>query len=262
MIIFSDISDISDWERIAGGFPCRDVARERNLSDSFNNLKRDDNPFNPREAKNNNKVEILEDNINPDDELSIQCPISIISAERNNTKKCPISTTPVESSTTTQVNDTKNNSATPLEENSIMNFPVYEILDSSDEAVPTTMSPLKLGNDPPIIRRSSRNVGTPKFYGKRYFIDVVDLPQVTSGSASNPIILDKNGSEKLKTTHKEAPLKIVTVESHSSLPNQNTSSSTDESIRIAVDNFHDYTELDSELFNAKLENFKNCYRNC
>ena len=163
---------------------------------------------------------------------------------------------------TTQVNDTKNNSATPMEENSITNFPVYEIVDSSDEAVPTRLSPPKLGNDPPIIRQSSRNVDPPKFHSTIYFIDVVDLPQVTSGLASSPIILGKHGSEKLDTTHKEVPLEIVTVESDSYSPDQNTSSSTDESLRIAVDNFDDLTELDSELFNAELETFINFYRNC
>ena len=202
MIITSDISDISDWEWIAGGFPCRDVARERIISDSFNNLKQNDNTFNPCKTNNNIKVKILEDTINPDDEPLIHCPISIIPAERNTTTQCPISITPAESSTTTQVNDTKNNSATQLEENSIINFPAYEIVDSSDESVPTSKSPPKLSNGPPIIRRSIRNVGPPKFYGKRYFIAVVDLPQMTSGLASNSIILGNNGSKKLDTTHK------------------------------------------------------------
>ena len=162
-------------------------------------------------AKQIIKVEMLEDKINPDDELSIQCPISIIPAEQNTTTMGPISTTPAESSTTTQVNDTKNNSAAPPGETSITNFPVYEIVDSSYEAVPTTMSPPKLANDSPFIRQSSRNVGQPKFYGTRYFIDVLDLLQGTSGLASSPIILDNNCSEKLDTTHKEAPLVIVTV---------------------------------------------------
>ena len=34
MLIPSDISNTSEWEWIAGGFPCRDVARERFISDS------------------------------------------------------------------------------------------------------------------------------------------------------------------------------------------------------------------------------------
>ena len=54
---------------------------------------------------------------------------------------------------------------------------------------------------------------------------------------------------------------LVTVESDPSSPDLHSSSSTDESLRIAVDSFDDNTELDSELFNAELENFINCYRN-
>ena len=134
-------------------------------------------------------------------------------------------------------------------------------MNSTGEAVPTTISSPELGNDPPILRQSTRNVGPPKFYGTRYFIDVVDLPHVTSGLASSPIILGKHGSEKLETTQKEAPLEIVTVESDSYSPDQNTSSSTDECLRIAVDNFDDFMELDSELFTAELETFINFYRN-
>ena len=53
MIIPSDTSDTSDWEWIAGGFPCRDVARERFISDSFKNLNQEGNPLNPRETNNN-----------------------------------------------------------------------------------------------------------------------------------------------------------------------------------------------------------------
>ena len=92
-----------------------------------------------------------------------------------------------------------------MDENFITNFPVYEIVDSIDEIVPTTMSPPKLGNDSPIIRQSTRNVGPPKFYGTRYFIDVVDLPQVTSDLASSPIILGKHGSEKWTLPTKRLP---------------------------------------------------------
>ena len=85
--------------------------------------------------------------------------------------------------------DPKNNSTTPLEEESQPDFPIYEIVDSSDEALPTFKSPPKPGNSP-LVRRSNRNVGPPKFYGNRYFIDVVHEPQAISGSASNPIVLD------------------------------------------------------------------------
>ena len=263
MIIPSDISDTSDWECIPGGFPCRDVARKRFISDSFKNLNQDGNTLNPHETNNNIKVEIIEDNIISDDKISTQCPISIVPAEKNTTSQCPISTTPADSSATTQLLDTKNNSTSPMEEKATMNFPVYEMMDSIDEATPTAEPPTKPGNDPPVIRRSKRNIGPPKFYGKRYFIDVVDLPQeVTSGSASNPIILDNYDSGKRDTNNRETPFEIVTIESDSSSPDQISSSSTDESLRMAVDNFDNHTELDSEIFNAEFENFINCYRNC
>ena len=101
IFIPSDISDISDWEWIARGFPRRNVARERNISASINNLKHDDNLFNSRETNNNIGTEILENNDSPIDKLSMQCPISSIPAKRNTTTQCPISITPSESSTTT-----------------------------------------------------------------------------------------------------------------------------------------------------------------
>ena len=196
MILPSDISDTIKWEWIAGGFPCKDVARERFISDSFKNLNQDGNPLNPRETNNYIKVEILDDNIISDDEPSTQCPISIIPAETKTTSQCPISTTPAESSATIQLLDTKNNSTSPMEENATMDFPVYETLDSIDEVTPTAVLLTKPGSDPPIIRRSRRNVGPPKFYGKWYFIDVVNLPQVTSGLESNPILLGNYNSGK------------------------------------------------------------------
>ena len=83
-----------------------------------------------------------------------------------------------------------------MEEDTTTNFLVYEIVHSSDEAISATEPPTKSGNVSFIIRRSSRNVGPPKFYAKTYFIDVVDLLQATSGSASNPIILENCDIDK------------------------------------------------------------------
>ena len=119
MVIPSDTSDIGDWEWIAVGFPCRDVVRERIISDSLNASKHDSNTDNSPEANDNIKVEILEDN--QDDELI--------------TSQCPISINPVESTTTTQERDSKNTPTTPLNEDSPVNFPTYEIVDLSDEAL-------------------------------------------------------------------------------------------------------------------------------
>ena len=81
-----------------------------------------------------------------------------------------------------------------------MYFPIYEIVDSSDEALPKPKSIPKPGNEPP-TRRSNRNVDPPKFYGKRNFIDFLDEPQVVSGTALNPIVLDNNISEHSDLTH-------------------------------------------------------------
>ena len=76
-----------------------------------------------------------------------------------------------------------------------VDFPIYEIVDSSDdnatiqgtgpEEISTTGNDLKL-------RRSSRNVGSPQFYGKRFYIDIIDDRDNQPGSALNPISLDGN----------------------------------------------------------------------
>ena len=137
---------------------------------------------------------------------------------------------------------------------------MYEIVDSSDETV--TKLQTNPGMVSSIIRRSSRNVGPPKFYGKRFFVDVVDLPQATSGSASNPIMLENCHSDKRDHDNSETPLEFVTIDSKSPTPDPISSSSTDESLRMAIDNFEDQSELDSELFNLELENCLSCYRKC
>ena len=178
MFIPSDTTNISDWEWIAGGFPCRDVVMERNISDSVNDLHQDNNTDNSPEANGNIKFQIFEDK-QDEDILTSQCPINII---------------PAESTTTTPERDWKNNSTTPLNEDSPVNFPIYEIVDSTDEALPKPKSTHTPVNEPP-VSRSNRNVGRPKLFGKRYFIDVVDEPQVVSGMASNPIVLDNNISK-------------------------------------------------------------------
>ena len=141
-------------------------------------------------------------------------------------------------------------------------FPVYEIVDSADDITPTTVPSTKPGNDPPIIRRSSRNVEPPKIYGKRFFVDVVDLPQATSGSASNPIVLENGYTNKQEFNNSGTPLEIVTIDSDPSSPEQISTSSTDEPLRMTIDNFEEKSELDNELLKAELENVLDCYRNC
>ena len=59
-----------------------------------------------------------------------------------------------------------------------------------------------------------------------------------------------------------APAELILIGSDSPSPEQTSTSSTDESLRMAVDNFGEHSELDSKLFNAELENFLNEYRSC
>ena len=158
--------------------------------------------------------------------------------------------------------DSQDNSTNPAEKDTLTDFPVYEIVDTADESTPTTVPSTKPGNDPRFIRCSSRNVGPPKLYCKRSFIDVVDSPRVTSGSASNPIELENGNTNEQDFNNSGTPLELVTIDSDPSSPEQICTSSTDESLRMAVDNFDDQSELDTELFNAELENFLDSYRNC
>ena len=204
------------------------------------------------------KGEILEDITNPEDDQQTQCPISILPAEPTPQGQKP--STPAEASKI--IPDSQNNSTLPLTEDTTTNFPVYEIVDSSDETISATKTPNNHSNVSPFIRRSSRNVAPPKFYGKRFFLDVVDLPQSTSGSASNPIILESCDTDKWDHNNSVFPLKVVTIDSESSTPDQIFCSSTDKSLRKSVDNFEEQSELDSNFFNIELENFLNCYRKC
>ena len=86
MLIPSDISDTSEWEWIAGGFPCRDVARERFISDSLTPHLSIGNNSNSAVTNPEIKSEILENDIDPNREQSMdqsyECPISIIPACR------------------------------------------------------------------------------------------------------------------------------------------------------------------------------------
>ena len=105
----------------------------------------------------------------------MECLISIIPAGHNPTSRDQSVTSQAEDFPNSKLPELQDKS-NPTEKDPPTDFPLYEIVDSADDSTPTPVSSNKPGNDPPIIRRSSRNVGPPKFYDKRYFIDVVDLP--------------------------------------------------------------------------------------
>ena len=263
MFIPSDTSDISDWEWIAGGFPCREMIRERLISDNHIFNEQSTSSLDPQTYQANIKSEILDEQ--PQSMNPLECPISIIPAVHNNTMSHP----PTKTSTTV----TTEGSNAPLDktkkvegENSV-EFPIFKIEDSSDENVTTKESHPKettiTGNDS-ILRRSSRNVGPPQFYGKRLYIDIKDENDNQPGSSKNPISLDENdssGSPPLISTKNPSDIQTPTfdIQSEESTSGSAISSSseqislisTDESLRDAVNSFDNYIDLDSEIFNAE-----------
>ena len=84
MIIPSDTSDISDWEWIAGGFPCRDMIRERINSDNCSHQEPPIPSLDPQTNQSNIKSEILDNQPSTSDLLD--CSISIISAGQSSTQ--------------------------------------------------------------------------------------------------------------------------------------------------------------------------------
>ena len=130
---------------------------------------------------------------------------------------------------------------------------MYEIIDSTDEcAIPPNPTILS-GKIPPTIRRSIRNVGPPKFYGQRYFIDAVENVQEASGSAADPIVIEIEESHE--TNKKTTPAELIVLYSNPTSSDQMSTSSTDESLRMEVENFGDHSDLDSEFLILNLKTF-------
>ena len=265
MFIPSNTSDISDWEWIAGGFPCREMIKKRFISDNLIFNEEPTPSLDPQIYQTNIKSEILDEQLQSTD--TAECPISI--------KPAPQTTShpPGESSTatTTEGPNTPLDSTKDLEGLNAVEFPVFEIEDSSDEiTISEERHPKEItitGNDFK-LRRSSRSVSPPQFYGKRFYIDIIDEIENKPGSANNPISLDEGDSSGSSTqTFRENPSNnqalICDIQpedrapgpAYSPSPDQISIASTDESLRDAVNSFDNYIDLDSEIFNAELEKF-------
>ena len=261
MLIPSDISDTSEWEWIAGGFPCRDVARERFISESNTPHLSIENNSNSAVICPEIKSEILDNDIDPNREQpmdqSYECPISIIPACRTLSTAEQRTVNWGGDKDTIEEQDLQDE-CNPTDNNSVTDFPVYEISDSTDECTVPPNPTIIFGKIPPTIRRSSRNVGLPKFYGKRYFIDAVENVQEASGSATDPIVIEIEESHE--TNNKTTPAELIVLDSSPTSSDQMSTSSTDESLRMELENFGDHSDLDSELFNNELENFLNDYK--
>ena len=198
---------------------------------------------------------------------SAECPISIKPAAQT-TSHSPSkpSTTATSEGPNAPLDTTKESEGeNPVE------FPIFEIEDSSDENTNTEERHPKetiiTGNDFK-LRRSSRNVEPLQFYGKRLYIDIIDEKENQPGSAKNPIPLDENDSSgsftQINTKNpSDIQTPIFDIQSEectsgsviSSSSEQISLISTDESLRDAVNSFDNYIDLDSEIFNAELEKF-------
>ena len=140
MLIPSVISDTSEWVWIAGGFPCRDVARERSISDS--RTTHIPNAIGPKFSitKNDIKPEVLEDNMAQYGEQfgdqTSECPISIIPANRTYSALERNTTPQVEKETIIKPRELEDDRS-PTDSGTVTDFPVYEIVDSADDCTST-----------------------------------------------------------------------------------------------------------------------------
>ena len=196
MFITSDTSDISDWEWIAGGFPCREMIRKRFISDNDNFNKEPTSSLDPKTYQTNIKPEILDDQ--PELSDTAECPISIKPAPQTTSHPTDEPST----ATKTETPNIPSDLTKPLVGEKPVDFPVFEIEDSSDEIGTSEERHPKetttTGNEL-ILRRSSRNVGPPQFYGKQYYIDIIDELENQPGSAINPISLDEDDNSSSPT---------------------------------------------------------------
>ena len=262
MFIPSDTSDISDWEWIAGGFPCRDMITERLISDNHTFHEPTTSPLDPQTPQANIKSEILDEQSQTVDPL--ECPISIVPAGPSTTM--PESANKLFPSVTTETSNAHTDKRKKVEGDNSVDCTIFEIADSSDDNATTKDIQLKettiTGNDFN-LRRSSRNVGPPQFYGKRLHIDIIDENDNQPGSTKNPKPLDENdssGSSSSNITRNPSYIQtpIVNIQSEEGTPGLANSSSsdpifpisTDESLRDAVNSFDNFIVLDSEIFNA------------
>ena len=127
MLIPSDISDTSEWGWIAGGFPCRDKARELFISDARTTHIPNGIGPNFSVTKNDIKSEVLEDNTAQygdqcGDETS-ECPISIIPANRTSSALEQNTTPQVEEETIIKPRELQDD-RNPTDSDTVTDFPV------------------------------------------------------------------------------------------------------------------------------------------
>ena len=214
----------------------------------FNDSKHNKNYFQPHTSRDNITFVILDDHSN--DTTTPECPNSIILAKSDDAP--PATKVDSLSKIEPQVNPPDRTNSLQSEE-PLVNFFIYEIVDSSDEAPSNQQTSRTPGNDNnPLLRRSFRNVGPPKFYGKKYFMDVIGQFHETSGSASNPIVWDNiSYNEPQALLLHETPSDDLTIISDTKLSCNSSPSSTDVSLRMTIHSDNENADLDMNclLFN-------------
>ena len=244
------------------------MIKERLISDNFTSHETINPSLDTQTSQTNIKSEILDDPPQTPDPLD--CPISIILAGQSTTTSQHHN--PITPDLTIKPSDTPTaETRRKVEGDKLVDFPIFEIVDSSDDnATVEETQPeetINTGNDFK-LRRSSRNVGPTHFYGKRFYKDIIDETDYKLGSARNPIpLVDNNrsgltsGNINRNPTDKQTPIfSIQSVENTaclitSSLSDPLSLSSTDQSLRDAVNSFDDFIDFDNENFDAELEKF-------
>ena len=129
MFIPSDTSDISDCEWIAGGFPFMDVIRERLISDIFTSHEPNIPSLDTQTSQTNIKSGILDDP--PETPAPLDCPISITPAGQSTTTSQHHN--PITLDLTIKPSDTPAETRRKVEGDKSVDFPIFEIVESSDE---------------------------------------------------------------------------------------------------------------------------------
>ena len=167
------------------------MIRERLISDNHSSHEYAIPPLDCETFQANMKSEILDDQPQTSDPL--YCPISIIPAGQSTTNSQQANHLTPDSMT--KASDTPTETSKNVQGDKLVDFPIFEIVDSSDDnAITQEIQPGETtitGNDLK-LRRSSRNVGPPQFYGERLYIDIIDESDNQPGSAQKPICLDDN----------------------------------------------------------------------
>ena len=139
------------------------------------------------------------------DNLDFEIPISIILTKSK--EPTVTSNADVTHDSKLPTNPPERSDSAQPEEPSI-NVPIFEIVDSSDEAPIEQPTTANSGNET-FLSRSSQNLGPPKIHSKRHYIDFIQQFDKTSGSASNPINLDPTSSNESPLTLAQKTLQIT-----------------------------------------------------